>query len=238
MEVHSFSRLRARSTEVVQDLGWEIYNTPENNTLFLIGEAAELAELCQWVTKEEITTQLGLLACVREEIGDVVKCVLNLVEAIRLPTHLETVILEKLRQDEENFPVNLFEGKSKYQVINPKRKKETFPDIPRGGRQPRISTGKLQERAWKLVQDRDWEKFYTPASLALAIFKSCGEVATCYQWRVKSMKRPYQRTVWALADILINVMRLCEYLKVGDVYDVVLNKLEADGKRFSQTREA
>jgi NTP pyrophosphatase (non-canonical NTP hydrolase) len=238
MAIDTLSHLRARAKKVVRILGWEIYHTPENLTFFLIGEAAELGELCQWVTRDEIRTIPGLLDCVQEEIADVVKCVLYLTEAIRPPTHLENLILSKLKIDEKNFPVGLFKGKSKYEIINPKTKKESIPDIPKGGRLRRISTGQIQKRAWKLVTDRDWEKFYTPASLALAISKNCGEVATCYQRRIKPVKCLYQRTVWALADVLINIMRLCEYLEISDIHPLVLKKLEADEKRFAILREA
>ncbi|MGH7450546.1 MAG: hypothetical protein ACRENG_04335, partial [bacterium] len=104
MESETFSALSARAKEVVRNLDWQVYHTPENLTLFLVGEAAELGEYCQWLSKAEIN-QHELAVAVSEEIADVIKSVLYMANALPLSISLETVLTKKLELDEAEYPV-------------------------------------------------------------------------------------------------------------------------------------
>jgi NTP pyrophosphatase (non-canonical NTP hydrolase) len=231
MESETFSALGERARQVVQSLNWQIYHTPENLTLFLLGEAAELGEYCQWLSKAEIE-QLCLADALSEEIADVIKSVLYLANTLPLAVHLESVLIQKLQFDAEAYPIKKYRDKSRYQVRKTERRKGKIPLVPEDSPSdiPPIAT--IQRMAWQFVQERAWEQFYDPASLALAIAVKSGEVATCYQRRPKPIKFAYERMIWALADILLNAMRLCEFMDIQNIFQIVREKLDKDEKRF------
>lgn len=57
------------------DRGWPPFHTPKNLAMALMVEAAELAEIFQWMTPEE-SVAAGLDPATREHIGDEVADVL------------------------------------------------------------------------------------------------------------------------------------------------------------------
>ena len=229
----TFSDLAQSARKMVQTLDWQTYHTPENLTLFLAGEASELGEYCQWLTKEEIT-RLGKSSAVEEEIADVIKSILFLANVVLPGISLETLVLRKLTLDAREYSVRKFRGKSRYYGHGKERRKGTARPIPTRDVKPAPTVSRLQTKAWKFVEDRRWETYYTPASLALAISVKSGEIATSYQRRLKPTKDPYKRCIWAMADVLINALRLCTLMGISDPYDMVLKKLRKDAGRFKR----
>jgi NTP pyrophosphatase (non-canonical NTP hydrolase) len=233
MGAKTFSLLATIGREVVREADWELYHTPENITLFLLGEVGEVGEYCQWLSKEALEAQ-GLLEDVTEEIADVIKNVLFLANVLPLHVSLERLIVRKLELDKEAYPVSLFKGKSRYEVEEEERRKQGVPALPEDELDELPTLEDLQSRAWSFVRERDWQQYYGAANLALALAVKSGEVATTYQRRAgEPTESPYETMIWALADILLTALRLCSYLDVENTYDLVLAKLEKDRERFA-----
>lgn len=238
MKLGTFSVLRERAKEIMENLNWQNYHTQENLVLFLLGESAELGEYCQWLSKKDINCRKELKNAVSEEIADVIKNVLYLANSIQLVSNLEELIIRKLELDRYKYPVKKFKGKSRYQVVKRiKRQKRKPPLIPGKKLQNIPLITDLQKRAWKFAKDRKWQRFYSPKSLALAIAVKSGEIAICYQRRPSTIQFSHERTIWALADILISALRLYEFLGVHDIFQIVLKKLNSDEKRFRKQQK-
>lgn len=234
-ELETFSALRVRAKDIVRNLNWQVYHTPENLTLFLVGEAAELGEYCQWLSTIEIN-QHDLTVAVSDEIADVIKSVLYLANVLPLAISLETLLIKKLELDETEYPIEKFKGKSRYQIVKNERRKNELSPIPEDSLPYTPSIAEIQRSAWIFVKNREWDRFYSPASIALAITVKSGEVATCFQRRPKPIRSPYERLIWALADILLNAIRLCELMDIQDAFQMVRAKLDNDEKRFRYTQ--
>jgi hypothetical protein len=72
----------------------------------------------------------------------------------------------------------------------------------------------------------------TPASVALAISIKAGEIATCYQKRRKAIRRLEEQQVWALADVLLNALRMSDLLCIPDLCGLVWWKMGKMERRF------
>jgi NTP pyrophosphatase (non-canonical NTP hydrolase) len=233
MGAKTISSLAEIGREVVREADWELYHTPENITLFLLGEVGEVGEYCQWLSKEALEAQ-GLLEDVTEEIADVIKNVLFLANALPLRVSIERLLVRKLELDEEAYPVDVFKGKSRYEVEDEERRKQGVPSLPEDDLEALPTLDDLQSRAWTFVVERDWQQYYGTGNLALALAVKSGVVATTYQRRAgEPTESPYETMIWALADILLTALRLCSYLDVENTYDLVLAKLEKDRERFA-----
>ena len=87
------------------DRDWKQFHTPENLAKSILIEAGELLEEFQWQSKEKNKDNL------KAELADVlIYCVL-LADHYKLD--LETIIQDKLLENEKKYPVNLVKGKSK-----------------------------------------------------------------------------------------------------------------------------
>jgi NTP pyrophosphatase (non-canonical NTP hydrolase) len=233
-EKETFSVLSTKARDLVQRLDWQTYHTPENLTLFLLGEASELGEYCQWLSKEEMK-QGDLFDAVCQEIADVVKNVLYMVNVLPLEVSLERLLLRKIELDAARYPIQEFKSKSRYQVATKGYRSGSIEEIPRDELQDKPAIREIQQIAWKFVEDRDWQRFHSPACLALAIAAKSGEVATSYQRRPEPIQSPYERVIWSLADILLNALRFCEFMEIYELFQIVEAKLESDENRFQQT---
>ncbi len=86
----------------------------------LVGEAAELLELFQWLTEQqskEIVNSEKQMALVREEIGDVFLFLVRLAD--KLDVDIEKAALEKMKINAMKYPVTLSKGNiEKYNRID------------------------------------------------------------------------------------------------------------------------
>lgn len=85
------------------DRDWEQFHTPENLAKSISIEAGELLECFQW--SKEFNQQ-----AVEEELADVVCYCLNMADVLQV--ELETIILKKIRKNEEKYPVEKAKGNS------------------------------------------------------------------------------------------------------------------------------
>ena len=90
---------------------WKQYHTPKDLAISLSLEAAELLEVFQWSGSD--TECRDKLPALREELADVLMYAISLAD--RLGLDLDEIVLEKLRRNEEKYPVEKARGrKEKY----------------------------------------------------------------------------------------------------------------------------
>jgi NTP pyrophosphatase (non-canonical NTP hydrolase) len=98
-------RIRAFNT----DRDWGQYHSPKNLAMSLVIEAAELAEVFQWLTEEESARLTeGKRQHAEEEIGDVFLYLLNLADKLGIDP-LEAA-RKKLELNGEKYPVHRSRG--------------------------------------------------------------------------------------------------------------------------------
>lgn len=92
---------------------WQRFHTPKNLVMALAGEVGELVELFQWLTPEEsaaVMTQSGQTERVREEVADVFAYLLQLADVLDID--LAAALREKVRRNEQRYPVSLAKGRA------------------------------------------------------------------------------------------------------------------------------
>ncbi len=87
------------------DRDWSKFHTGENLAKSICIEAAELLEVFQWDHNEKSIDK------VKEELADVL--LYSTLMADHYHLDIEEIMLEKLRKNEEKYPVNLVKGSSK-----------------------------------------------------------------------------------------------------------------------------
>ncbi len=92
---------------------WQRFHTPKNLVMALAGEVGELVELFQWLTPEEsaaVMTRPGQAERVREEVADVFSYLLQLADVLDID--LAVALREKVRGNEQRYPVSLAKGRA------------------------------------------------------------------------------------------------------------------------------
>jgi dCTP diphosphatase len=112
--------LQRELREFAAQRDWQPFHTPKNLAMALVGEVGELVELFQWLTPEESATIMARpeeAARVREEIADVFAYLLQLADVLDID--LATALREKVRQNEQRYPVPLAKGRAdKYDQLH------------------------------------------------------------------------------------------------------------------------
>lgn len=104
---------RARIRDFAQEREWEQFHTPKNLAMALVGEAAELMEIFQWLTPEEsVKVMAGPRAdAVRDEIADVMTYVLRLVDVLGID--LDAAMAAKSVANAERYTVERSKGSAR-----------------------------------------------------------------------------------------------------------------------------
>ena len=87
------------------DRDWSQFHTGENLAKSICIEAAELLEVYQWDHKEKSIDK------VKEELADVFLYATLMADHYHL--NIEEIMLEKLKKNEEKYPVEMVKGSSK-----------------------------------------------------------------------------------------------------------------------------
>jgi NTP pyrophosphatase (non-canonical NTP hydrolase) len=87
---------------------WGQFHDPKNLAVALSVEAAELNEVFLWMTTE--ASAEADLGRVKEELADVLAYALLLADTFKLDP--EEIVLQKIRKNEEKYPVEKSRGKS------------------------------------------------------------------------------------------------------------------------------
>lgn len=90
---------------------WERFHSPKNLAMAILVEAAEVAEHFRWVTEEQsYDLPPEVLAQVRDEMGDVLLCLVNLADKLGIEP-LEAA-REKLAKNRQNYPADQSRGRA------------------------------------------------------------------------------------------------------------------------------
>lgn len=88
---------------------WQQFHSPKNLAMALTVEAAELLELFQWLSEEQSSNLDDAdRRRAREELADIQIYLIRLAD--RLGVDLEQAVQDKLRINEEKYPVELARG--------------------------------------------------------------------------------------------------------------------------------
>lgn len=105
----AFGDLLKRIREFVAERDWEQYHSPKNLSVALAVEAAELAEIFQWLTEEQSRNLTPMQKThAAEEIGDVLVYLVDLAE--KLDIEPLTAAFAKLEKNREKYPVEKARG--------------------------------------------------------------------------------------------------------------------------------
>lgn len=101
--------LLAKIREFVAERDWEQYHSPKNLSTALAVEAAELAEIFQWLTEDQSRNLTpAQKAHASEEIGDVLVYLVDLAE--KLDIEPLRAAFDKLEKNREKYPVEKARG--------------------------------------------------------------------------------------------------------------------------------
>ena len=84
------------------------------------------------------------------------------------------------------------------------------------------------DRIRKFTEDRDWDKFHTPANLAKSISIEANELLECYQW---SDDADIEHVKEELADVIVYCQDLLDKLGL-DVDEIVNNKMAKNEAKY------
>lgn len=97
--------LQRRLTRFAAARDWEKFHTPKNLATALVVEAAELAEIFQWLTPEEsldVMSEADAASRVQDEMADVLAYLLQLATACDVD--VLSALAAKIERNEKRFP--------------------------------------------------------------------------------------------------------------------------------------
>ena len=109
----SISKLRVEVKSFISERSWEKYHTPKDIAESICVEAAELLQLFQWITpkeSEDLSKDKTKIQRIKEELSDVIIYCLSMANAIDID--LSDAILEKLEQNKNKYPTDLYKGRA------------------------------------------------------------------------------------------------------------------------------
>ena len=84
------------------------------------------------------------------------------------------------------------------------------------------------DRIRKFTEDRDWDRFHTPANLAKSISIEANELLECYQW---SDDADMEHVREELADVIVYCQNLLDKLGL-DVDEIVNSKMAKNEAKY------
>ena len=104
--------LKSEVLEFTRERDWEQFHAPKNLAMSVNVEASELMEIFMWLTAEESRNlDSKKLEHARDEIGDVLICLVNLAARLGIDP-LEAARL-KIQKNREKYPVSKSKGSAK-----------------------------------------------------------------------------------------------------------------------------
>lgn len=85
------------------------------------------------------------------------------------------------------------------------------------------------ERIHKFINDRDWNKFHSPANLAKSISIEANELLECFQWSDDEYNLEHVKE--ELADVIIYARDLLDKLGL-DEDEIVNAKMDKNEKKY------
>lgn len=94
------------------DRDWNRFHSPKNLVMALTGEVGELNEIFQWLTEEEsYSFTSDSKQHVKDEVADIAIYLLRI--CMKLDIDLEDAILQKMKKNEEKYPIEKAKGSAK-----------------------------------------------------------------------------------------------------------------------------
>lgn len=105
------NNLQQKIAKFIEQRDWETFHTPKNLAMSIAIEAAELMELFQWITIEEsikiIEQDEEMRDNIADEVADILIYLLSFANITKID--LESAVLEKIRKNEQRFPIELMD---------------------------------------------------------------------------------------------------------------------------------
>jgi len=99
--------------EFLQERDWQKYHNPKDLAESICVEAAELLQLFQWMSREEVCAFKDISSNVerlKEELADVVIYCLSMTNAMDID--LTSTVIDKLKRNRKKYPSKLYRGKA------------------------------------------------------------------------------------------------------------------------------
>lgn len=92
------------------------------------------------------------------------------------------------------------------------------------------SIEELSEQVLAFTRDRDWDQFHNPKDLAIALSIEASELLEAFLWK-KPEEAKKEKIKEELADIINYALLLADKCNLN-IYDIVVEKLEVNGKKY------
>ena len=107
----ALENLRIQLAQFARVRDWDQFHSPKNLSMALIGEAAELVEIFQWLTEAQSNAlNATQQQAAKLELADIFIYLIRLAD--KLNVDLLAAALEKIAQNELRYPPDLFRGKA------------------------------------------------------------------------------------------------------------------------------
>ena len=106
--------LKEKVASFICERDWEQFHNPKDLSISISIEAAELMEIFQWKSEEEVESikdDPKALGRVQEELADVLTYSLSLANALDID--ISDAILDKLKKNAEKYPIHKAKGSNK-----------------------------------------------------------------------------------------------------------------------------
>ena len=97
-----------------EERDWDQFHSPKNLSMALSAEVGELLDILQWIKEEDTrieNIEEETLKLVKEELADIFYYVIRISDKLNI--HLEKEIINKMKINEQKYPVKLSKGNSK-----------------------------------------------------------------------------------------------------------------------------
>lgn len=106
MKEHTIEELSEKVLAFTQDRDWDQFHNPKDLAIAISIESAELLEAFLWKKPEEAKKEK-----VREELADIINYAILLADKCDLDIY--EIVIEKLKLNEEKYPVDKARGSAK-----------------------------------------------------------------------------------------------------------------------------
>jgi NTP pyrophosphatase (non-canonical NTP hydrolase) len=110
----TFQELKEHVRGFIAKRGWEKYHNPKDLAEAVCIEAAELLEVFQWSTVQEVSSwgnDPSKMERIREELADVLIYCMSMANTLNID--LSEAILRKLKKNEEKYPAQKYFGRAR-----------------------------------------------------------------------------------------------------------------------------
>ena len=114
----TLDQLKMSVKKFVESRGWETYHNPKNLAASICIEAAELLEVFQWVSLDEVASWNSApskLNRVKEELADIIIYCLSMANTMKI--NVSQAVLAKLEKNQARYPVKKYYGEEGMEAV-------------------------------------------------------------------------------------------------------------------------